>query len=810
MPEAQLIPRSREILAAVPYFERWINTDWQFLRIEGDAPCFDEPNIDEGQWDEVSLPHSASIEAYNESTPWQGICWYRRHLNVSPEWFGKRVSIQFGAAMQIAEVWVNGKLHAHHLGGYLPFTIDVTREVACSESIVVAIRLDNRDTDRVPPGKPTAGLDFNYSGGLYRGVKLIVTNPVHVTDSLEANIVAGGGTFVTYSDVSETSAIVHVKTDVANDGDDIARRCRVRVELLDCMEQIVAEATSEPVLIVSAGHHEFKQAITVFNPRLWHPDEPNLYTLRTTVSVDGHAVDEVRTTVGIRTFSLDKRLTINGKEFHIQGSNRHQEYPYIEYGLSPNAAWRDAQLIKDGGFNHIRLSHYPQDSAFLDACDHLGILVQAAIPGWQQFHDNDEFVSSSYQNIRDLIRRDRNHPSIVFWEPNLNETHGDHQDWLETAYEIAHQEYPGDECFTFGDPYPDSWRGWDVKEFVREYGDYGFGGNESTSRHTRDEGEAALLQQAWNFQWCHNDNWHRWQDQDAEFLGDATWCMFDYNRGYYHKPCTSGMMDIFRLPKYVYRFFQSQRDPSIHREDIESGPMVWIASDWTERSSPTKLIVYSNCEEVTVTVNGTPLARQTPDSGPDSKYSDWDADLAATIGQRYDATGGYPFDGGNARHLDHAPFTFVDVPYSPGIVEAEGFIRGNRVVSHVVRTAEEPKGLKLEFDTQHVELTADGADTVFVRARIVDKHGTTCPVNAWPSLQFRISGSGRLIGLDPAHVEAGVASVLLQAGTESGPITVTVSADNLSGESVSSSSTIISYRPFMETSRTPIAREVSR
>ena len=793
-----------------PSFERWINTGWRFSRgVDSGAEATGalpstlvraSRGYDDSSWDAVTLPHTPRLEKFNESRPWQGICWYRKTIDPDPAWKGKSVSIQFGAAMQIADVWVNEQHRAHHLGGYLPFTVDLTNEAQSAKPILIAVELDNRDTDLVPPGKPTDGLDFNYPGGLYRGVKLIVTDPVHVTDPITANIVAGGGVFVTYSDVSKTSAVVHVKSDVANDSNDLARNCVVRQTLLGADGKEAASNASEPVLIPAAGHHEFVQAFTVNNPRLWSPDTPHLYTLVTTVVRDGTPADAVQTKIGIRTFALGKRVLINGEETHMAGSNRHQEHPYIEYALSPNAGRRDAQRIKDAGLNHIRLSHYPQDPSFLDACDTLGILVQAPIPGWQEFWDNSSFVASSYQNIRDLIRRDRNHPSIIFWEPNLNESGGPHQDWCRTAYEIAHEEYPGDQCFTFGDPYPSGWKpGWDVQHFIREYGDFGFGGNESTSRHTRGEGEAAMLQQAWNFQWCHNQDWAQWTDPSSSFYGDATWCMFDYNRGYEPKPCTCGMMDIFRLPKYVYYFFQSQRDPKETRPDIASGPMVFLATDWTKRGPTTKVVVFSNCDEVALFVNGKLFKRQKPDSGPDTKYSDWNADIAATTGNHYDNTGGHPFDGGNAKHLDHPPFTFFDVPYAPGKVRAVGYRAGAAAAEQTVRTPERPAALTLSFDTQRIALTADGADCIFVRAEIVDSHGTIVPINSLPALKFSVAGPGHLIGTDPVHVEAGVASVLLQATAQSGTITVTATANGLKA----AKGTIVSAAPPGDVSRLP-------
>ncbi len=747
------------LAAPAAYYEQWINTDWKFYRVDGaEPPGLSQPDASEAGWETVTLPHTPRIEKYDETHPWQGICWYRKTIAPDPAWAGKRVSVQFGAAMQIAQVWVNGNPKVTHLGGYLPFTVDLTEDAATGKPLVIAVRLDNRDTKLVPPGKPTNDLDFNYPGGLYRGVKLIVTDPVHVSDPIAANIVAGGGVFVTYSDVSDQSATVHVKTDVANDGETLAHQCRVRSTLLDGAGQAVAEAISEPTLLSAHDHHEFVQTLLVDSPKLWHPDHPNLYTLRTTVSREGTPTDEIHTRIGIRSFVLDNRVRINGQEFHMMGSNRHQEYPYLEYALSPNAGKRDAQRIKDGGFNHIRLSHYPQDPAFLDACDELGILVQAPVPGWQIFNENPSFVSGTYQNIRDLIRRDRNHPSIIFWEPNLNET-GPPKDWCRTAWEIAHEEYPGPECYTFGDAYPGGWHpGWDVKHFIREYGDFGFGGNESTSRQTRGQGELAMLQQVWNFQWSHNGDWAQWSDPKSKFYGDATWVMFDYNRGYYPKQEHSGMMDIFRLPKYVYYFFQSQRDPALLRTDVESGPMVFVASDWTQRTSPSRVVVFSNCDAVELSANGKIIARQKPDSGPDTPYSPKKADLADTNGTQYDNSGGYMFDGGNAKHLDHPPFTFVGVPYVPGTLKAIGYLAGKPVAEMTVRTPGDPSSLRLTFDTQRRPLAADGADAIFVRAEILDKNGTVVPLNALPSLKLTVSGPAHLVATDSLHVEAGVVS----------------------------------------------------
>ena len=767
--------------SAVPR-EQTFNTGWKFLRLDAAAQTetsYEGATVTDATWESVVLPHTPRLEDAKVRFPWQGICWYRKTFPADPAWQGKKVFLEFGAAMQIADVWFNGQHLTRHLGGYQKFQLDLTAGLKFDGPNVVAVRLDNRDTDLVPPGKPTRDLDFIYPGGLYRGASLVITDPVHVSDAVTANVEAGGGVFVTEDGISAAQAAVHVKTHVVNETGQIASQCRVQSAILGPDGTTVADSASFSVMIAAGAGHPFLQDFVVKNPELWHPDHPWLYTVRTTVLREGKPVDQLKTRFGIRRLALGKRFSINGEEFHIRGSNRHQEYPYLEYALSPAAARRDAVKIKEAGLNFVRLSHYPQDPAFLDACDELGILVQAPIPGWQMFRANPSFVSRSYQDVRDLIRRDRNHPSIVFWEPNLNETSGQPEDFMRAHYEIAHAEYPGDQCFTFGDGYPKKhgWD-WDVQGFAREYGDFGFGGNESTTRQTRARGEAGMLQQAWNFLWCLNDMNKAYADPAATFLGSATWCMFDYNRGYDKNPCWAGMMDIFRLPKFTYFFFQSQRDPQITQPGVESGPMAYIANFWTASPTPKKVVVFSNCQEVELQINGHVIRRQKPDTGPDTRYSGKKDVSFETNGTDYNTTGGNPFDGGNASHLPHPPFTFFEVPWQAGELRAVGYLNGKPAAQYAVRTPQAPASLKLEFDTAHTALTADGADAVFVRALVLDKNGTIVP-DATPAVKFAVQGGAKLVGANPVNAEAGIGSILLQAGTDAGAITVRAEAAGL-------------------------------
>ena len=760
--------------------------DWQFRRMENNEPpvSFEAVGADESKWENVMLPHTPRIEEAFVQYPFQGFCWYRKNISFDAAWTGSRVVIEFGAGMQIADVWVNGGHRLRHLGGYLPFSIDLTDDYLEADVVEIMVRLDNRDTEECPPGKPIAGLDFSCFGGLYREAWIHVTSHLHVSDPLRANQEAGGGVFVRCEDVTKESARVLIKTHVLNEGGEIARRCVVQSKITDGKNREIALDTSYPVMINAGEGHHIHQEIEIRNPALWHPDSPNLYVLETSVFQNGKLVDRVSTRFGIRHLAVKNRFLLNGEEFRIRGTNRHQEYPWIGNAVPANAHRRDAMKIKEAGFNFVRLSHYPQDTAFLDACDELGILVQAAIPGWQQFWYNPSFIGRSFQDVRELVRRDRNHPSIVFWEPNLNETGvgedgGGHADWCRTAYELTHAEYPGNQCLTFGDDYPvkPGWD-WDVTGMFREYGDFNFGGNESTSRHARGEGEKALLQQTWNYLWTYNYLSARYENPNTVYFGCATWVMFDYNRGYYHKPCLCGMMDMFRLPKFVYRFYQSQRSPHLQPANPGSGPIIFIASLWNEKSGSEKLVVFSNCERVKLYLNDQPVGDAGPDSGPDTEYNSEKEINLATIGETFDNSGGNSFDGGNARHMEHPPFTFRGIAYEPGMLRAEGWIDSKKACETAVGTPGKPASLSLEIDWAGVPLDAERMDAVFVRAHVLDGYQRPVP-DAGCEVRFAMEGPGRLVGYNIVRAEAGIATILLQTWGEPGRITINASAHEI-------------------------------
>lgn len=744
----------------------------QALAVHPDTLKQEFNQLSMGNWEKINLPHTPFVEPLVVLHQWQGICYYRKILNVSKKEIDKQLWLEFEGAMHLADVWVNGQHLIQHSGGYTPFVVDVTGMLHADRGNEILVRLDNRNNPLIPPGKPLETLDFCYYGGLYRDVNLIVKHPVHITHPIMANEVAGGGIFVTYPYVSKQEAEIKVKTQVSNKVG-TQRHLTIRHTLYEWSKKKgrgKKVALVESPLVLAAGttqHHT--QQFTVNNPKLWYPDSPALYVLRTEV-MDGRKVTDCEDTrIGIRRIEMtrEKGFVINDKPLKLEGSNRHQEYPYVGNAISDQAQYRDMYQIRDNGFNKVRLGHYPQDPSVLEACDELGLLVIEPIPGWQFFNKAQGFVDHTYKDIRDLIRRDRNHPSVIMWETTLNESWPP-KSWKDQAVRIAHEEFPGDQCYTSGDTY--GYDGFDVcyndwKEgynrpnttskpgFIREYYDYEFGGHYSTTRVTRGDGDYALMQNAWNAQWSHN----RYRAYYPWTIGGAVWSMYDYNRGCCDNICYSGLADLFRLPKFGLLYFRTQMKEGTF---TPAGPMtyeVFINSHWLEGSSDT-LQVYGNVDEVKLQLNGRVIARQYPDDKPStSEYVSRP-------------------DGGNAENIDFPPFTFFNVNWERGELKAIGYKDGKAVAEHVVRTPGAVEAMDITYFESGV--SASCRDLLIVYVNLKDLQGTGCFGENNREVKLEVLQGGELRGPATIKAEAGVASFLV-ATTDSPMLVLKAVSGNL-------------------------------
>ena len=673
---------------------------------------------------------------------------YRKRFDYPLE-KGRRLSIHFEGAMHTAEVFLNGQLVGSHIGGYLPFDVDLTSELQDSAN-VLEVFLDNREDPTVPPGKPIKDLDFYYHAGIYRNVWLEEVSGVQIQHPYFQTISAN-------AQIAE----IQLEFDLRYEPDWIILPIQVEAKLGENIIQL-----SNEQFIDSTNTIIYKGSLKLNTPKLWSPTDPYRYEL--TINII-HANDTLASQVlkvGIRKPELKADgFYLNGTKLFLSGTNRHQEYPYVGYAVPDNAQKRDAQLIKDAGFNFVRLSHYPQAPAFYEACDELGIIVMDAIAGWQYYNPSRIFEQRCRNDLYALTFRDRNHPSVIFWENSLNETNMPDDFIAQMNYILKQQigsngfsagwlDHPSYDVFIPARQHakaPDYWAGYKPKAkamFIAEYGDWeyyaqnaGFNQTqfadlaptERNSRHLRSASEKALLQQAFNFQEASNSN-----RKGANIIGEANWVCFDYNRGYSPDLEASGIYDITRLPKYAVSYYKSQLLDATHK------PYVKIATNWSVLS-PTSVTVYSNCDQVELLLNDKSILKKTATPGPASDY------------------------------LAQPPFQFEIPAFEAGKLVARGFNRQVRVASDQVQTPGKPVQITLELDTLQTGIDTTKADLIFVRAKLLDANGTVVPTNDYKvTFSVQAQDAGLMCPAIQA-MEAGIASALLRTEAPAHEILIKVS-----------------------------------
>ncbi|MBR6656267.1 MAG: glycoside hydrolase family 2 protein [Alistipes sp.] len=731
------------LFAFVLHAEERMNHDWLF-RIANDATAdYSAEKLDCSDWQKVRLPHTPRYEKYYPGEQWQGICWYRHTIEVD-KLRGEQLWLNIEGAMNVADVWVNGVHCTHHLGGYLPVAVDLTSHLHKGKNSI-AVRLDNNDNPITGP-RPMKKLDFMFYGGLYRNVSLIRKGEVAITHPFIDTTPAEGGVFVTYDKVSERSADVNVAVSVENDGRK-AKNIIVVNRLLDGVK-VVAESRNGHKL-AGKSRTTVKSKMVVKNPRLWSHLSPARYTLQTTIEVGGKVVDEESRKIGIRSIEIkDNELYVNGKKSFLRGVNRHQCHPYIGYAVCDNAQVRDAVRIKEAGFDFVRLSHYPQSTAFLEACDSLGIFVLNCVFGWQYFNKKEpKFREFCYQQTRDMVRRDRNHPSILAWEASLNETKQP-ADFIAEMSRLVHEEYPAPYCYSAGwqrgyDIYVESRqfrifnniKDHDVPLIVSEYGDWEYYANdggltqyvrgwrqkpELTSRQLREDGERRMVQMVENVYTAHIDNL-----TSVKAMADGFWVMFDYNRGYTAEIEASGVMSLDRLPKYAYYYYRSLRP--------EGEPMVYIAS-YLDENSPEEKAIISNCEIVKLISNGNEVATLNFDT----------------------------------KATPMRTFQKVALPNCNNLT-AVGYRNGKEVARHTVLAPE--KAEKIALEVSNCGITLGKNDQVFVYVHLKDKNNTT-PNFTGGEVRLAVEGDAFIEGEKVSPFRAGVASFVVRTGDKGGNIKV--------------------------------------
>ncbi len=747
------------------------NPGWRFFR--GDIKNAEKTGFNDSQWEVVSTPHTVELMPAEASgcRNYQGIAWYRKHFVVPAEAKGKDISIHFEAIMGKQNIYLNGKLVKEHLGGYLPVTIQLSGQgIQAGDTCLIAVMTDNSDDKSFPPGKPEYTLDFAYHGGIYRDVWMICKNPVAITDAIEAGETAGGGIFVHFNNISEKSAQVFVNTEVKNSGKR-TESLNMETSLIDAAG-IIIKKLNTPVLLKPGETKTICQQALVDHPHLWSPDVPYLYRINSLLKEGKKAIDGGTTRIGIRKaeFRGKDGFYLNGKPYgQMIGANRHQDFAYVGNALPNSQQWRDVKRLRDAGCTIIRTAHYPQDPAFMDACDELGMFIIVATPGWQYWNKDPKFEQLVYENTRNLIRRDRNHTSVLMWEPILNETRYP-LEFSVASLKITRDEfpYPGAPVAVadlhsegVADNY-DVVYGWPTDEgkakqciFTREFGENvdDWYSHNNNNRASRSWGERPQIVQALSLAQSYDAMFHT----TGQFIGGAQWHPFDHQRGYHPDPYWGGIFDAFRQPKYAYYMFKSQVDPAIKHSIADDGPMVYITNEMTPFSEA-DVVVFSNCDSVRLTAfEG--KSRTLP-----VKHVKGHIPYAPVTFEKV-------FDFWEARD-----YSYVQKNWQKVSLLAEGIIHGKVVCSEKKMPSRRSTKIRLTLDSQKQSLVADGSDFIVVVAEITDDNGNVRRL-AKDNIVFTVEGEGEIIGDDriganPRAVEFGSAPVLIRSTMKAGKIKV--------------------------------------
>jgi len=749
------------------------NAGWRFHL--GDVTGAEAVNYDDKAWEVVSTPHSVQLMPAEASgcRNYQGIAWYRKHFTLPKETQGRNVTLHFEAIMGKQTIYVNGREVMQHEGGYLPVTLNLTA-LGCvaGDNIIVAVKADNSDDKTYPPGKKQMTLDFAYHGGIYRDVWLIAKSKVAITDAVEENKVAGGGIFVHYANISDRRADVYVNTEVRNSD------VRPRTVTVENVLSVAKLSRSTKITLKPGETHTVTQHFTVKNPQLWSPESPYLYSMVTRIRESKQSLDGGVTKIGIRSFEFVRTddaqgrqpgFYLNGQHYHqLVGANRHQDFAYVGNALPNSQQWRDAKRLRDAGFTIIRTAHYPQDPSFMDACDELGLFIIVATPGWQYWNKDKGWDEKVHQNTRSIIRRDRNHPCVLMWEPILNETRYPEAFALQ-ALQITKDEYPypyrpvaaadvhsagvkdhydvvygwpGDDFKSDGLPAGDPAK---IRQciFTREFGELvdDWYAHNNLNRASRSWGERPQLVQALSLLNSTNELYKT----TGQFIGGCQWHPFDHQRGYHPDPYWGGIYDAFRQPKTALNMFKARLT------SVAVEPIVAIAHEMTQFSER-DVTIFSNCDSVRLTMYDGEHCWTEPVTNGKSVFHDaWDF-----------------FE---ARNWSYTKRNWQNVRMA-----AEGIVGGKVVCRDERMPSRRSTKLRLRVDEMGHQLVADGSDFIVVVCEVTDDLGHVRRL-AKENIRFTVEGEGEIIGnasicANPRAVEWGSAPILVRSSRQAGKIKI--------------------------------------
>lgn len=730
--------------AAEPRGPRWFCGPWEggsALRTPGSP---------------VTLPHCPVSLSWRHWRPasWQRH-WVYRCLFDAPD--AERLFLDLGAVLTSSRVYLNGQRIGGRTGGYLPYTVELTGLLGAQSNELVVL-VDGRWQQNVPPDQPDAkspdAIDFYQPSGIYRETRLRTERALYVRDVFAKPMAV--------LDPRRRHVAVTAELDAARPP---ARPVVVTAELLDD-GRVLATAT-ETVKLPKRGKQSVRLNLSgLGGTRLWDVDDPKLYQVRVRLS-EGQ---ERSVRIGFRDARFhEDGFYLNGRRLRLFGLNRHQWYPYVGAAMPERVQRKDAEILREElGCNMVRCSHYPQSEAFLDACDELGLLVWEEAPGWDYLGDV-VWRARSRRDVREMVRRDRNHPSIIVWGTRLNETGEDaklytvtdelaerldgtrptsgavkymrRESKLDRAYASARR---SQDVFAYND-YSDPRKGLqppraDMPYLVTE----AVGAMIAPGHYRRADAEHVQAKQALLHAAAHDA-----AASDPEYCGLLGWCAFDYPSGWNHSidgMKWAGVCDFFRVPKLGAAFYRSQLDPE--REPVAEPGFYWDFGKPLPAHGPGRgALIYSNCDRLVLSV----------DDGP-----------ARELRRDRERFG----------HLRFAPF-LADLEFrarKPEELRLDGYLGDRLAVTR--RFSADRSADRLAAYCDDTELRADGIDTTRLVLRAVDRYGAQ-RTHARGTARLELSGPVRLLGDNPFPLdETGGAGAVWLRTEEDEPGTIAVRASH--------------------------------
>ncbi|MGO9783221.1 MAG: glycoside hydrolase family 2 protein [Streptosporangiaceae bacterium] len=726
------------------------NTGWLFGEY---TPGSEQPGFDSGQLDPVTLPHCVTQLSWQKWDPaaWERVWVYRKTLDSTPLRNG-RVLLDFDGAMVNATVLVNGQTAARHMGGYLPFSAELTSLLQPGDN-VVAVLVDAR-CGPVPPQAimdDPHSVDFLQPGGIYRDVRLRLVPDTYLSDvyAQPVNVLsASPGVDITYTLDAAGAPIapVRITAELSDRGKTVATATRT-------LGEVPAGQTAGTLTLDGLG-----------GIALWSPASPKLYSLTMTMAVPGLGTHSVRQRTGFREAQFrDDGFFLNGQRLKIFGLDRHQLFPYTGMAMPARVQRRDAEIIKnDFNCNMVRCSHYPQSPHFLDACDELGVMVWEEAPGWHHIGDA-AWQDIVLQNVHDMVVRDRSRPSVIIWGTRLNETRG-YPGLYRRTRQLARDLDPTRPSTGAMDRYSTEFWAEDVFSFndyhLTRSGHYRLKPPLPGVPYLVSESVGVELPRPRHYRWTdpptllarqalYHAQAHNIAQSDPRYAGLLAWCAFDYasqmGQPWGQNVKWAGVADGFRVAKPAAAIYLSQVDPRVR--PVVAPVFFWdlALADSPDGPGPDAMLA-SNCEQVEVFIGGDHAGTARP----------------VLESELYG-------------HLTYPP-TLVDLVINGGghpDLRIEGYVDGRQVT--VVQMSSDPAGDRLAMAADDAQIAGDGSDATRVVFRAVDAYGNQRRY-ASGEVRLRVTGPGELIGDNPfAFGEyGGLGAVWLRSlPGRSGPVTVT-------------------------------------